>query len=245
MFELNFDFEVQKVIVVVLTATLQSVFGVGLLLVGTPLLVLLGNEFLDVLMILLPISLTVSLFQFLPNRGIIDKNFIKKILKFSSFGVIAGLLLTIKYQLNIKILIGAALIAMAVLPRIIKANERMVSSKMLDNLYFLVMGLVHGLSNLGGSMLTARVNLEDNKKLQARTIVSFSYFLFVMVQMTVILVSGHILSISIFYVGIGVAVNFIGQYVIFKNMSHEFFRKAMNLFVIAIGFFLIIQGISD
>ena len=243
MYELNFDLEVQKIIVVILTATLQSVFGVGLLLVGTPLLVLLGNDFLDVLMLLLPISLTVSFFQFLPNRALIDKKFSKKILHFSSLGLVVGLILTIKYQPNVRILIGTALLAMALVPRIIKDPQQILGSIMLDRFYFFVMGLVHGISNLGGSMLTARVNLEDNAKLQVRTIISFSYFLFVIVQLMVILVSGHILSVSVFYVGIGVAVNFIGQYLIFKNMAHEFFRKALNFFVVSLGALLIIQGV--
>ena len=243
MFELNFELDVQKIIVVILTATLQSVFGVGLLLVGTPLLVLLGNDFLDVLMILLPISLTVSLFQFLPNRELIDKSFVTKILQFSSFGLVAGLILTIKYQPNIRILVGAALIVMASAPSIIKTKQNIFSNKILDNFYFFVMGLVHGISNLGGSMLTARVNLEALEKLQARANISFSYFLFVIIQLLLILVSGHVLSVSVFYVGIGVAINFIGQYVVFKNMSHESFRKTLKYFVVSIGVFLIIQGV--
>ncbi|XOJ73429.1 hypothetical protein ABXT43_00795 [Candidatus Pelagibacter sp. Uisw_114] len=41
----------------------QSVFGVGLLVFGTPTFLLLGYEYLDVLNILLPLSTTVSLLQ--------------------------------------------------------------------------------------------------------------------------------------------------------------------------------------
>jgi len=42
----------------------QSIFGIGLLLFGTPTFLLLGYNFLDVLNILLPISITVSFIQF-------------------------------------------------------------------------------------------------------------------------------------------------------------------------------------
>ena len=48
---------------ILLTATIQSLFGVGVLLFGTPILLVLGYDFLSVLTILLPISLAINLLQ--------------------------------------------------------------------------------------------------------------------------------------------------------------------------------------
>jgi len=50
---------------VVSTSVIQSVFGVGVLLFGTPLLLLLGYEFVDALGVLLPVSIAISTLQVL------------------------------------------------------------------------------------------------------------------------------------------------------------------------------------
>jgi uncharacterized membrane protein YfcA len=47
-------------LIVVSTSVIQSVFGVGVLLFGTPLLLLLGYEFVDALGVLLPVSIAIS-----------------------------------------------------------------------------------------------------------------------------------------------------------------------------------------
>jgi uncharacterized membrane protein YfcA len=47
--------------VIILTATIQSLFGVGVLLFGTPLLLVSGYDFVSTLTTLLPISLTINL----------------------------------------------------------------------------------------------------------------------------------------------------------------------------------------
>ena len=49
----------------------QSLFGVGLLLFGTPIFLLLGNNFESTLILILPVSITISLLQLLYHKGII------------------------------------------------------------------------------------------------------------------------------------------------------------------------------
>lgn len=44
-------------LIVAVTSVIQSMFGAGVLLFGTPLLLLFGYEFVDILIVLLPISL--------------------------------------------------------------------------------------------------------------------------------------------------------------------------------------------
>jgi len=47
-------------LVVIVTPVVQSLFGVGVLLFGTPLLLLPGHDFADVLAVLLPISISIN-----------------------------------------------------------------------------------------------------------------------------------------------------------------------------------------
>ncbi len=52
-------------LIVFVTSVMQSLFGVGVLLFGTPLLLLAGYPFLQSLLILLPISISINVLQIL------------------------------------------------------------------------------------------------------------------------------------------------------------------------------------
>ncbi len=47
----------------------QSLFGVGLLLFGTPIFLLLGNNFESTLILILPVSITISLLQLIYHKN--------------------------------------------------------------------------------------------------------------------------------------------------------------------------------
>ena len=57
---------------VVITAAIQSVFGVGVLLFGTPILLLLGYDFITTLTVLLPVSVSINLIQIAMHRAQVD-----------------------------------------------------------------------------------------------------------------------------------------------------------------------------
>ena len=54
---------VDILLTVIVTSIIQSVFGVGVLLFGTPLLLLLGYDFIDALIVLLPIYIAINALQ--------------------------------------------------------------------------------------------------------------------------------------------------------------------------------------
>ena len=76
----------------------QSLFGIGLLLLGTPTFLLIGYNYFEVLNILLPYSIIISFLQIISYE---NKNldFGKKILKLSVPFLILGLI-SIKYIEN-------------------------------------------------------------------------------------------------------------------------------------------------
>src|SRR5689334_5010852 len=64
------------VLIVGTLSVVQSLFGIGLLVFGTPSLLLLGYSFADTLAILLPASITISVLQVLSSHGQ-DRTFIR------------------------------------------------------------------------------------------------------------------------------------------------------------------------
>ena len=69
--------ELMIILVICFTSIIQSLFGVGVLVFGTPLLLILGLDFIQTLNILLPISLAINLFQFINNTKSLDSKLVK------------------------------------------------------------------------------------------------------------------------------------------------------------------------
>ena len=64
---MDFNISITLLVVIVFISLLQSIFGVGILLFGTPILLSLGYGFTESLYTLLPLSLIVNLIQIVPN----------------------------------------------------------------------------------------------------------------------------------------------------------------------------------
>ena len=62
------------------TSLVQSIFGTGVLLFGTPILLILGYNFQYTLIILLPISISINLFQIKDSFRKINVEFYKKLI---------------------------------------------------------------------------------------------------------------------------------------------------------------------
>jgi hypothetical protein len=72
---LPLDISIYTLIVIIVTATVQSVFRVGVLLFGTPPLLLQYEKLTLVLPIVLPISIAINIFQVLKHYKYIDTDF--------------------------------------------------------------------------------------------------------------------------------------------------------------------------
>ena len=72
--------DIYLIFVIVVVSVIQSLFGVGVLLFGTPILLFLGYEFADVLTILLPISLSINLIQIIRDHKHISFIYYKKLI---------------------------------------------------------------------------------------------------------------------------------------------------------------------
>ena len=85
-------------LIVIVTSIIQSIFGVGVLLFGTPLLLLRGYDFIYAVIVLLPISVSINLIQIAKDYRSVDldinnENYTKS---FAVFLFLSGLLLCVK-----------------------------------------------------------------------------------------------------------------------------------------------------
>lgn len=168
---------------IVVTATIQSLFGAGVLLFGTPTLLVLGYDFVDALAVLLPVSLTINVIQISRHRRDIDRNFYKKVLFLTVPCVVLLLLLVTRVTLPLGSVIGLFPTIVALNGVWPPVNRLIASLARYETAAFLLMGVIHGLSNLGGSVLTALVHAKHYPKDITRVTMAAAYGIFALFQL--------------------------------------------------------------
>jgi hypothetical protein len=173
--------------IVLAYSVVQSVFGVGLLVFGTPTLLLLGLSFQEVLAYLLPCSIAISFLQ-VAETGFslepIRKLFLAYAAPFACAGT-ALALIALDGKLDIRAIVGVVLLATAVvriLPTIRGGLARLVRRRL--RLFMVALGMVHGLTNLGGGLLTVIVSaIYDRDKNATRRHIAFGYGVMGLIQL--------------------------------------------------------------
>jgi len=92
--------------VVTATAVAQSFFGVGVLLFGTPLL-LLGHDFIQVFGVLLPVSLAINLLQVVRPHAVMDFALYGRILGYTLPPIALFLFLITRVRIDIGLVVEA------------------------------------------------------------------------------------------------------------------------------------------
>ena len=141
-------------IIIFFLSIIQSLFGVGLLLFGTPILLIIGYEFTEALFLLLPASLIINAIQIFKDYKNIDYVFYKNFLVISIPMVVLFLNLSLSYDLNFNLIVGVVLILIPM--KDLLMNEKVSKNFEILNKYkkisLLTMGALHGITNLGGSI---------------------------------------------------------------------------------------------
>jgi len=228
------DLNIWIILVVFFTSIIQSVFGVGILLFGTPILILLDYKFVELLNILLPISLSLNLFQIHKDSSQIDKIFFSKFLLFVVPSIAITLNFGLSFDFNFKRLIGAFLIFIA-----ITSYFKILSTKLiLNKFYLLFMGIFHGLTNLGGSLLTAYVGAMKLNKVETRANIAVCYFIFALTQLIILKIN------DVFFFSSENLVYIIISLLIFSFINKKIFIKINeNIFSDMVALLLLIFGL--
>ena len=175
--------------VIIIFSVIQSSLGVGLLLFGTPTFIIFGYSYVETLWMILPSSILISLAQVF-----FDRNLIKS--KYSMFlytlpALVLGLVLILLggNSINISRIVGLGLLLVAIIRQSKNLNNSL--SKLINNkpnLYFLLTGFIHGLSNMGGGPLAILMSSLHQSRAAIRTNIAFVYLFFGISQIIVLMI---------------------------------------------------------
>jgi hypothetical protein len=174
-------------------ALVQSLFGVGLLLFGTPTLLLAGLPFDEVLAYLLPCSIAVSALQIADGGGLTLEPIRRKFLLYTAPAVLlaTGGVLMFGSVHQLRAAVGVMLLATAA-TRVSHLRDVLVRHVRNNMPPLLVgLGLIHGLSNLGGGLLSVIVSSCFTDKGDIRRHVAFAYGLMASLQLLVVLTTAR------------------------------------------------------
>ena len=227
------------VLVIIVTAIIQSIFGVGVLLFGTPLLLIGGYDFVNALTVLLPISLVINLFQIVKGQKLIDLQFYRKLLIYSIPFIVLLLVFTVTLNIDVSFFIGAFLIFIS-LKNLSESVEKVIAFLFsFDRTYFVVQGIIHGVTNLGGSLLTSKVFSMDIGKAEKRATISLSYFTFALFQILTLVAMGKLVEFNFSYLFVGAIVFALTYFFIYDSMSTQKYDYLFAVFLFISGCALI------
>ena len=175
------------VIIIAVFSVIQSIFGVGVLLFGTPTLLLLEYSYSETLWLLLPCSVTISLIQVVNGYKLIEAK--KRAVYLIIPTLVIGLTLVVTYAngINITRIVGVLLLVIGVI-RFSSKLQALLASMVKKNIqmYYAIIGIVHGISNMGGGPLSILMSTIYSKKEIIRANVAFIYLILAIFQLVVL-----------------------------------------------------------
>jgi uncharacterized membrane protein YfcA len=232
-------------LIIVLLSLIQSVVGVGLLIFGTPCFLLLGYSFTETLSLLLPCSIVISALQTAQawhRTEVIRREFFF----FGVPGVLGGLLCTLSFTqpIAIRTQIGALLILSGLLRSTPELNQRVHS--FLNRLFrpsLLLIGILHGATNMGGGLLTVLFSKPNSEKKTIRENISVGYLLFGLAQLGALIAAQQFtlqLQQLLYPLLAGLTFIFAGQR-IFQKTTEVAYARLLTGLILAFGTVLILN----
>lgn len=151
----------------------------------------------------------------------------------------------VNVELDVSLIIGFILIFIA-----LKDYSKFLKkylNKLLgyDKSFFIVMGAIHGMTNLGGSLLTAKILNTNLNKVQKRSTVAISYMSFALFQILTIFILKYKFDINnLYYVFVGLSTYLIVNKLVFKRISNRKYDKLFAFFLFISGFAIILKNIQ-
>jgi len=228
-----------EIILILSLIIFQSIFGIGLLIFGTPTLMILGYEYSDILSILLPISCIISLIQVFSAHKHNVRNFTIEFIKFSLPGIIIFLPIVIFFISNffLNFLIAFVMITLSFIS-IFQLNLDKLKKFFPNKIILFFIGSVHGLSNLGGgfiSIFSSKYFYGD--KFKTRKAIAIAYLLFAITQILILSIT-DVFTISkyFYYYVIFAFLSFYISNLLFKKINFTSYSRILYLIVLIYGF---------
>ena len=220
-------------ITVAVSSFIQSIFGVGVLLFGTPLLMLQGYNFFQAVIVLLPISLLINLSQIVKDHKSVDIAFYKKIIVYTIPFIVIFLAVLNEIKINIGLLISVLLLFVAAKDFSDRVNNFVNLVVRHERSYFILMGIVHGLTNLGGPLLTVAVHSKGYEKRTTRATVAASYATFATFQIVTLFFSNFDLDIKLSTIALSMSVGLtmfiVTEKIVYANIDAENYLSLIHI----------------
>jgi len=173
---------------IVILVTIQSIVGIGVLVVGTPTLLLFNASMIETMNFLLPISITTSflniiLIKYKDNFIYYDLNRSKLFFIICIPFVFVGLVILkytnklINYDYLVSFLIIITLIFKDNISNLLK-NLSIKSTKII----LMFIGIIHGMTNSGGTLLSIFSMNLNNSKSKSRSEITIFYLFLALIQ---------------------------------------------------------------
>jgi uncharacterized membrane protein YfcA len=230
---------------------IQSVAGVGVLVLGTPTLLLLDISLIETMNYLLPISIITSfanlvIMKFKINVFNYDKDrFILFFIICIPFVFIGLIILKFTHEfIKFDYLVSIIIILTLIFKKRISLISKNLSLK-LNKIILMIVGIVHGLSNSGGTLLSIFLISLNKSKKESRSEITLFYFFLALIQfilfyfifgLTENIYKYHMI---ILYIAIGV----ISGNIFLKFTSEILFRKLIFFLAFISSISLILKNI--
>jgi hypothetical protein len=226
--------------IIFLLSIIHSIFGIGLLAIGTPLLLLLDYDFLIILKILLPCSILISTFQICKTKNILkaDKTIIHRSVPYVFLGAL--IIYFFSSNINFKMTIGFSILIVLFLKTFLKKKINLLINKN-KTILISFTGFFHGLTNTGGSLISLIFQSLKKNKYEVQGCIAYTYFLYALIQY--FLLNFFLKKLLIDYDSVGLLMfacvgYFLGN-IIFKKIDFNFFLNILNLIVFFSAIYLI------
>jgi uncharacterized protein len=230
--------------IVIILSIVQSLFGVGLLLFGTPTLLLLGYSYSETLWLLLPCSVTISFIQVINNYYLIEARRRAVYLVVPTLTI--GLVLVINYanDVNITRIVGVLLLLIGVI-KFSKSLQNFLSlmARKYIYTYYIIIGMVHGISNMGGGPLSILMSTIYSKKEIIRANIAFIYLILAVFQLLVLfIISNANARIEfVLLIPVSLASYFFASKYISSKVNDKKYAFVLNLMILVYGILAIIK----
>ena len=229
-------------IIILILSLFQSLFGIGLLLFGTPTFLFIGYDFESTLALLLPISVTISFLQIMYEKSSI-RSLASEFNIFCLPYLVIFLLLVINLGnvIEIRTYVAAALIISSILilnkNRIVEIDTFILKYRKLSLVFI---GTVHGFTNMGGSFLSMFSTIVTADRASARKYIAFGYLVMGTLQYITLLIFGtrHINLDNLYYIIVPLVVFFPTQN-LFKKIDDSLFMNIITYIALIFGFLVL------
>lgn len=216
-------------------ATVQSILGVGILVLGTPILLIFEFKILEIIQILLPISILTSLINIIiikkkknPKKIKLNKKQKESFFYICIPSVFIGLLILKKFESLINFNVVISIIIFLTILLKLYQNKIWIYLKqsfLLKSIMFM-MGIVHGITNTGGTLLVLFFTQSFKGMLnQNRYNISFFYlFLAIFQYLIFIYLFENIVKFNIQYI---LLISSVIPGVILGNITLNYFNEKL------------------